>query len=260
MPGINSSALPQAARGGPGQTTSSDFLPPTFPLEPKSFQTILSIAANVPLHHGTCWLFSTEWKPGPWLFSVSFCRFQRACCCFSYLLCAAQAYFSPLLPLLPYSKLSPLQQWPLTGLLKNSFIYWSIIVSNVVLLSAVQSCESAIWGWSLGVCACSLCDPMDCSSSISYKYTYITSLLLLSSHSSRSSQSAELSSVYTHGSVYMSVLLSQFIPPFSSCSVSTSSFSTSVSLFLLWSWVHLYHFLDITYMCYYMMLVCLFLT
>ena len=126
-------------------------------------------------------------------------------------------------------------------------------------------CCTVMWISHLGVesgsvCMLTLCDPMECSSSISYKYTYITSLLLLSSHSSRSSQSTELSSVYTHGSVYMSVLLSQFIPPFSSCSLSTSSFSTSVSLFLLWSWVHLYHFLDITYMCSYVMLVCLFLT
>ena len=36
---------------------------------------------------------------------------------------------------------------------------------------------------------------------------------------------------FTHGSVYISMLLSQFIPPSPSLTMSTSLFSTSVSLF-----------------------------
>ena len=41
-----------------------------------------------------------------------------------------------------------------------------------------------------------------------------------------------LASYFTHGSVYMSILISQFIPPFPSPTVSTSPFSTSASVFL----------------------------
>ena len=61
---------------------------------------------------------------------------------------------------------------------------------------------------------------------ISYMYTYTPSLLFLPptpppSHLSRSSQSTELNSPYSfplaiyfaHGSVYMSILMFQFIPP-----------------------------------------------
>ena len=69
---------------------------------------------------------------------------------------------------------------------------------------------------------------------------------------SRSSQSTELSSLcylsrsplaiyFTHGSIFLSNLVSQFIQH-SLLPVSTCPFSTSVSLFLLWNWVHLYHF------------------
>ena len=47
---------------------------------------------------------------------------------------------------------------------------------------------------------------------------------------------------FTHGSVYLSMLLSQFVPPFCSPAVSTSPFSTSVSLFLPYKQVHQYHF------------------
>ena len=61
------------------------------------------------------------------------------------------------------------------------------------------------------------------------------------SHLSRLSQSAELPVLYnsfplaiyfTHDSVYMLMLLSQFAPPSPSAAMSTSPFSTSVSPFL----------------------------
>ena len=44
--------------------------------------------------------------------------------------------------------------------------------------------------------------------------------------------SSALAIWFTHGSAYMSVLLSQFVPPSSSPAVSISPFSTSASLFL----------------------------
>ena len=88
----------------------------------------------------------------------------------------------------------------------------------------------------------------------SYVYTY--SLLLgytFFSHLSGSSQSTELKlpvlyssfllAVYfIHNSVYMSTVISQFVPSFLSPPVSTCPFSMSVSLFLPQKQVHLYHF------------------
>ena len=47
---------------------------------------------------------------------------------------------------------------------------------------------------------------------------------------------------FTHGSVSMSILISQFIPPTPSPTVSTCPFSMSVSLFLPCKQVHLHHF------------------
>ena len=47
---------------------------------------------------------------------------------------------------------------------------------------------------------------------------------------------------FTHGGVYMSVLPPQFVPPSPSHSGSMCLFSTSVSLFLPWKSVRLYHF------------------
>ena len=89
----------------------------------------------------------------------------------------------------------------------------------------------------------------------SYKYTCIPSLLSLSplspSQSSRSPQSTGLKSLqscftlaiyFTQGSVHMSMLLSQFTPPSHSPTMSTSLFSTSVSLFLPCRQIHQYYF------------------
>ena len=47
---------------------------------------------------------------------------------------------------------------------------------------------------------------------------------------------------FTHGSVFMPNLISQFIPPSPSSPMSTRLFSMSVFLFLPCKWVHLYHF------------------
>ena len=72
------------------------------------------------------------------------------------------------------------------------------------------------------------------------------------SHSLRSSQSkVELPLLYsnfplaisfTHGNIYSSVLCSQFLPPSSFPTVSTSPCSTSVSLFLPCKYFHQHHF------------------
>ena len=51
-----------------------------------------------------------------------------------------------------------------------------------------------------------------------------------------------LASCFTHGSVFMSNLISQYIPFSPSPAVSTCPFSTSTSLFLPYKQVHLYHF------------------
>ena len=83
-----------------------------------------------------------------------------------------------------------------------------------------------------------------------YVYTYPLSLgppsHLLPSLSSRLSQSTEPSLLLAIccicDSVYISMLLSQFFPPSPSPAASKCPFSTSVSLFLLWKQVHLYHF------------------
>ena len=47
---------------------------------------------------------------------------------------------------------------------------------------------------------------------------------------------------FMHDSVYMSILISQFVPPSPSPPVSTCPFSMSTSLFLPCKLVHLYHF------------------
>ena len=49
-------------------------------------------------------------------------------------------------------------------------------------------------------------------------------------------------SCFTHGSIFMSALLSDFVLPTASCPTSTSMFSTSASLFLLYQYVYQYHF------------------
>ena len=62
---------------------------------------------------------------------------------------------------------------------------------------------------------------------------------------------------FAHGSVYTSVLLSQFVPPSPFPAVSTSLLSNSVSLFLPFRLVHQYHFLklDSTYKWYHIIFV-----
>ena len=98
---------------------------------------------------------------------------------------------------------------------------------SVVLVSAAQQCESAIC-----IHISSLC---------------WASHPLTPSHSSRSSQSMELSSLcykqlpaicFMHGSVYMPVLFSRFAQPSPSHSVSKSPFCMSAFLFLPWKLVH----------------------
>ena len=54
--------------------------------------------------------------------------------------------------------------------------------------------------------------------------------------------SFSLAMYFLHSSVYMSVPVSKFIPPSFPPLVPVHLFSTSVSLFLLCRWVHLYHF------------------
>ena len=86
---------------------------------------------------------------------------------------------------------------------------------------------------------------------ISHKYTYVPSLLNLIPplqvviehqvelpvlHSN-----FPLTIFFTSGNVYVSILLSQFIPPSPSPTVSTSLFSMSVSPLLPYKQVHQYH-------------------
>ena len=47
---------------------------------------------------------------------------------------------------------------------------------------------------------------------------------------------------FTHSSVYRPTPVPQLVPPFPSPAVSTCAFSRSVSLFMPWKQVHLYHF------------------
>ena len=54
---------------------------------------------------------------------------------------------------------------------------------------------------------------------------------------------------FIHGSVYMLMLPSQFIPPSLSPSVSTRLFSTSASPFLPCKWVHQHLFFQIPHIC-----------
>ena len=54
---------------------------------------------------------------------------------------------------------------------------------------------------------------------------------------------------FTHGNVYVSLLLSQFAPPSPSSTGSASLFSVSVSPLLPCKWVHQHHFFWIPYMC-----------
>ena len=78
-----------------------------------------------------------------------------------------------------------------------------------------------------------------------------TSLPLPLSHPSRSSQNTKVPVLYsrfltaiyfTHGSVYLSIPISQFVPLSHSPAVSTDPLSMSAFLFLPWKQVHLYHF------------------
>ena len=110
-----------------------------------------------------------------------------------------------------------------TIFLKN----WNIIV----LWCCVSVCYTTTW--------------------ISHMYTYIPSLSTPPPQPSRSSQSPELSSLHYIAAshllsvlcmaVYMSVLLSQFIPHSHSPTVSTSPFPMSVSLPLPCKQAHQYH-------------------
>ena len=104
------------------------------------------------------------------------------------------------------------------------FFYWIQLLYNGVLVSSVQPSISAI------------CIHMSPPSWTSLPPT-------CPSYFSRSSQNTELSSLwffsrfplafcFTHGSVYMSILISHFIPFSPSPTVSTCPFSISASLFL----------------------------
>ena len=85
---------------------------------------------------------------------------------------------------------------------------------------------------------------------VNFYGSYIT--CLPSSHRSRSSDcqagvpalhsSFQPAIYFTHGSVYMSMLLSPFVPPSPSLTVSISPFSTSASPFPPCKYIHQYHF------------------
>ena len=117
----------------------------------------------------------------------------------------------------------------------------------VVLVSAIQQCESATHTHTHIYICIYLYIQMHTYIHM-YIYThppYWASLPPAPSHPSRSSQSTKLCSLFyssfplalcfKHGSVCMSILIPQFIPPSPSLPVTTNPSSTSVSLFLFLS-------------------------
>ena len=120
-----------------------------------------------------------------------------------------------------------------------SFSNWRIIFYRIVLVSAKYSHESAI-GIQLGKLLYNVVLVFCCTTvQISHNYANVPFLLSLSpfppNHLSRSSQSTRLGSVlycnfslaicFTHGSVYMLMMLSPFVLLSSSPTVSTSIYS-----------------------------------
>ena len=89
------------------------------------------------------------------------------------------------------------------------FLIRGLMIYNVVLLSAAQHCESA---------ACiHISLPTSTLSSLSVITEHWAELPVLCSR-------FPLAICFTHGSAYMSALLSQLVPPFPSSPVSTSRF------------------------------------
>ena len=100
---------------------------------------------------------------------------------------------------------------------------------------------------------------------ISHRNTYVLSLLNLPSHLPfhptpqgchrhhvelpASYSKFPLAICFTYDDVYVSMLLSQFIPPCPSSTVSTSLFSMYAFLLLPYKQVHQYHFFQTPYTC-----------
>ena len=126
--------------------------------------------------------------------------------------------------------------FPITQCFLNFFFLIGVqLLYNVVLVSAVQQSESAI---------CIHISPPSWTSLPPHTPPIPPTQV-------KTEHGAELPALYsrlplaicfTHGSVYMSIPIPQFIPHHLPHRRSTRPFSTSVSLFLPCKWVHLYHF------------------
>ena len=112
------------------------------------------------------------------------------------------------------------------------FLIRGTLLYGVVLVSAIQQHESAIITHTSPPCCASLPSP------------YPTPL---GHHRAQSwapcvTQQLPTSMYFTCDNVHMLMLLSSFVPPSPSHSVSTSPFATSSSPFLPRKWVHQYRF------------------
>ena len=112
------------------------------------------------------------------------------------------------------------------------FLTGGKLLYNFVLVSAIQQCKLAIFIHKSSPFWASLSSTFSplkvitgCQAGLPVLYSNFS-----------------LTIYFTHGSVYMSILLSPFIPLFSSLTVSTSPLYISASLFLPCKKIHKYHF------------------
>ena len=132
---------------------------------------------------------------------------------------------------LVFLKLFSFHNYKQTCFLKEIFFfYWRIISLQCLAVSAVHQRKSTI---------------------IMYVYPLpaIPSLQGIAARQAVLYSSFALVNCFIFGSVYMAMLLSQFVMASLPPTVSMSLFSTSASLFLLCKQVHQYYFFQIPYIC-----------
>ena len=103
------------------------------------------------------------------------------------------------------------------------FVYWRIMLYNIVVASAIHQCKSVM----IILYICSL---------LSLPPLRIPALSIITEHQAGLSvlhSSFPLAVRFRHNGVYLSMLPSQFVPPSPSPTVPTRPFSVSASPFLL---------------------------